>query len=274
MIDLQEKVVVITGAAGGIGAATARRFAELGATVIATDVLDHEGERLAAELGAPHTYVHLDVTDYPGWERTVAFVADNYGRLDVLFLNAGVMLRDRGAANNDDPFLWLTKERAGRVVDVNLNGTLNGFVAATPLLEADGGGHVVILGQLSVLGPDPVYTATKQALVGFVRSVGPSAALRGITVVGVRTSVVDTPLIPSNLRGADAPLNPPSRVADDLATILMHARSGEFWVISPAGDPDPPSRFAFAQLPEKLTRSIDRTNAMFSEAVGVQSIQN
>jgi NAD(P)-dependent dehydrogenase (short-subunit alcohol dehydrogenase family) len=271
---LNGKTVLITGGAGGIGSATARRFAELGAVVVAADVLDEDGEALAAGLGEPHSYVHLDVTDYHAWERTLSLVVDRYGGLDILFLIAGVMLRDRGVANNDDPFLWLTKERTDRVVGVNLTGVLNGFLAALPHLEARGGGHVILLGQLSVLGPDPIYTATKQALVGFTRSIGPSAAKRGITVVGVRTSIVDTPLISTNVRESGVPLNSASRVADDLITIVANARSGEFWVIGPADDDDPPSRFEFPPLPEKLTRGIDRTNAMFTEAVGVPSIRN
>jgi NAD(P)-dependent dehydrogenase (short-subunit alcohol dehydrogenase family) len=272
--SLAGKVAFITGAASGIGAASARRFAELGATVVATDIDDASGTRLAAELGEPHRYLHLDVTDYTEWEKVLNAVQADLRGVDILFLNAGVMLRDRGVANNDDPFEWMTKERSDRVVDVNLNGVVYGFLAAIPHLQARGGGVVLLFGQLPILGADPMYTMAKQALVGFTRAVGPSAARLGITVVGIQPSGVDTPMIPPNVREAGVPLNPPERVAEDLVTVMAHAESGDFWLISPAGVPDPPQRYEFPPLPDSVTRTVNRTNSMFTEAIGARSIEN
>lgn len=271
---LAEKVVLITGAAGGIGAATARRFAQEGAIVLAADIDDQAGTRLLAELGEPHRYIHLDVADYAAWEQALARELEAPGGLDVLFLNAGVTLRGRGTPNNDDPFDWLSKERTDRVLDVVLHGSLNGLLAAIPHLRARGGGHVIVLGQLPVLAADPVYTMAKHALVALTRAIGPTAARHGITVIGVQPSGVDTPIVSPNVRAADVPLNPPSRVAEDLITILERARPGEFWLISPAGNPDPPSRYDFPPLPGLITQTAERTNAMFATATGIPPLKH
>jgi 3alpha(or 20beta)-hydroxysteroid dehydrogenase len=271
---LDDKVAFITGAASGIGAATARQFAALGATVVLTDIDDAAGESVASELGQPHRYRHLDVADYGAWEDVLNEISADLGGIDILFLNAGVMMRDLGVPNNDDPFLWMTRERADHVVGVNLNGVVYGFLAAIPHLEARGGGQVLLFGQLPILAADPLYTMAKQAMLGFARAVGPSAALHGITVVGIQPSGVDTPMIPPNVRDAGVPLNPPERVAEDLVTVMREAQSGEFWLISPAGDSAPPQRYEFPPLPASVTRTVNRTNAMFTEAVGVRSIEN
>lgn len=268
------KVMFISGAASGIGAATARHFAKLGATIVISDVDDAQGEALATELGAPHRYLHLDVTDYDAWERALKEASGPAGGLDILFLNAGVMMRDRQVANNDDPLLWLTRERSDRVIDVNLNGVLYGFIAGLPHLEARGGGHVLLFGQLPILAADPVYTMAKQALTGFARAIGPAAALRGVTVVGIQPSGVDTAMIPPNVRDAGVPLNPPERVAKDLVPIIQQANPGEFWLISAAGDPAPPHVYEWPALPASVTRTVNRTNSMFTESLGVSVIKN
>ena len=87
---LDGRVAVITGGARGQGAEEGRRFAEEGATVVLTDVLDDEGERTAAEAGLE--YQHLDVTSEQGWEATVADVLARHGRIDVLVNNAAIWI--------------------------------------------------------------------------------------------------------------------------------------------------------------------------------------
>src|SRR6185369_5612037 len=100
---LQGKIALITGGAKGIGAATARRLARASATVWMADVDDGNGRELQQSLGAPHRYVHLDVTDPAAWKSLVADMTSAHGGIDIMFLNAGIMFRPRGApALQDD----------------------------------------------------------------------------------------------------------------------------------------------------------------------------
>ncbi len=89
-VDLQGKTALVTGAASGIGAACARRYSAAGAHVICTDVADGAGQQVADEIGG--WYRHLDVADSSAWAKLAAELTDDPGRLDLVHLNAGVML--------------------------------------------------------------------------------------------------------------------------------------------------------------------------------------
>src|SRR4051812_23070079 len=114
------KRIVITGASGGIGAAGARRFADLGAHIVGMDVVDGPGEELFAALGAPHAYRHVDLTDPASVVDVLSDAADHLDGLDVVWLNAGVMTRPRNEDPLGDPIATLTAEGYRRVFDVNV----------------------------------------------------------------------------------------------------------------------------------------------------------
>ena len=126
MQRLKNKVAIITGGARGMGAATARLFVAEGAHVMIADLLDAEGGTLAAELGPTARYQHHDVSQEDDWQQLLATTRAEFGGLDVLVNNAGVLLMRA--------LLETTRADFQRITDVNLLGTFLGIRAAAPLL--------------------------------------------------------------------------------------------------------------------------------------------
>jgi NAD(P)-dependent dehydrogenase (short-subunit alcohol dehydrogenase family) len=160
---LANKVAIVTGAASGMGAATARRFAREGAAVVAADMLEDEGRAVAGSInaaGGKALFMALNVTDEAGWKTVVADTVRAFGRLDILVNNAGIS----GSATNDmlDSGLW------ERVMAVNATGVFLGTAAAVPQMQKDGGGSIVNLSSISgVVGQSFVhmsYNASKGAV--------------------------------------------------------------------------------------------------------------
>jgi NAD(P)-dependent dehydrogenase (short-subunit alcohol dehydrogenase family) len=160
---LANKVAIVTGAASGMGAATARRFAREGAAVVVADMLEDEGRAVADSInaaGGKALFMALNVTDEAGWKTVVADTVRAFGRLDILVNNAGIS----GSATNDmlDSGLW------ERVMAVNATGVFLGTAAAVPQMQKDGGGSIVNLSSISgVVGQSFVhmsYNASKGAV--------------------------------------------------------------------------------------------------------------
>ncbi|HUY64992.1 MAG TPA: SDR family oxidoreductase [Acidimicrobiales bacterium] len=220
MDSLQGKVAVVTGAASGIGLASARRLAGLGALVVAVDIDKAGAERVAKELGG--RAVHADVSRVDHWEAIVAG-AKELGGIDVAFLNAGVTTGEQDVTALDD-------EQYRHIMGVNVDGVVFGTRAVVPEMAARGGGAIVATASLAGLiafPGDPVYTLTKHAVVGFVRALAPRLSELNITVNAVCPSLVDTPLIDGEIRdalaGSGFPLIDPDAVAD----AVLHCVGGE-----------------------------------------------
>ncbi len=159
MTGLSEKVVLITGASSGIGAATARELAAAGAKLMLGARRTDRLEALAWELGNNAAWAPLDVTDRAGFERFVAAAEERFGRIDVLVNNAGVMPLS--------PLAALLVDQWDRMVDVNIRGVLNGIAAVLPRFQAQGAGHVVNIASTAayrVMPTAAVYCATKFAV--------------------------------------------------------------------------------------------------------------
>jgi NAD(P)-dependent dehydrogenase (short-subunit alcohol dehydrogenase family) len=233
------KIALVTGAASGIGAATARRLAAEGAVVVAADVNETGAEAVANEVGG--VAVGLDVRRLDAWEATIAGVVARHGRLDILYLNAGVMTRPGGAPLQDDPVPWLRPEGYERVVSVNLDGVAYGLMAAIPHLEAQGGGDVVVTASVAGLmeqPADPFYSMTKHAVVGLVRGAGPALASRNIRVNAVCPGGIDTNIVPPDLKEIGSlRFSPPSYIAEAVVAILTSGGNGEIWVAYAEGSP-------------------------------------
>jgi NADP-dependent 3-hydroxy acid dehydrogenase YdfG len=160
--DLNGKVVLITGASSGIGEASARLLAAHGAAVVLGARRTDRTEALAREIessGGKALAVHLDVASLESTEQFVHAAKERFGRIDVLFNNAGVMplgpLREREVSQ------W------NKMIDVNIRGVLNGIAAALPLMEAQGEGHLINTASIAahlVFPSCAVYSATKFAV--------------------------------------------------------------------------------------------------------------
>jgi NAD(P)-dependent dehydrogenase (short-subunit alcohol dehydrogenase family) len=248
-LDLGGKIALVTGAASGIGAATAGLLARLGASVVGADLADSAGEQVFAELGPPHRYVHLDVSDADAWRG----LAGELGGLDVAFLNAGVMTRPPTVPLLDDPLNWLDPATYRKVMGVNADGVAYGLMAVLPLLEARGGGDVIVTSStagIQPFGPDPVYSASKYALIGLARSLAPTLAARGIRINVVCPHGTLTGIVPVDLRERpDKVFAPASYIAESVVRILDSGETGRVWLARSADEPAWP-----LELPDLMAR--------------------
>jgi len=220
-MGLEDKVVVVTGGARGQGAAEVSALARAGATVIATDVLDEEGEALVKVLGQedlPVTYRHLDVRDADGWNRLAGHLRDAHGRVDALVNNAGVAGRDR--LPHVDLDTW------HRTFDINVTGPLLGIQALVPLMPR--GSSIVNVCSVAALSGHvaAAYTSSKWALRGLTRTASLELGARGIRVNAVMPGLVETPLMESASAAfreaalAEIPLGRTGSV-DDIAPLMV-----------------------------------------------------
>jgi len=191
---LAGKVALVTGAAGGLGAAIAARFREEGAVVFVADVNAQEGEKTAAPIGA--MFVALDVTSEESWKAALAAVVAKAGRLDVLVNNAGINIRK----NIEE----MPVESFDAMLAVNVRGPFLGIKHALPLMRARGGG--VILNMSSVCGlighryTNETYTTTKGALTLLTKSVAVRYAKDNIRCNSIHPSTVETAFVRAMLQ--------------------------------------------------------------------------
>ncbi|MET9862514.1 SDR family oxidoreductase [Streptomyces smyrnaeus] len=188
MGKLDGRVVVISGAARGQGAEEARLFAAEGGKVVLGDVLDDEGEQIAAELGAHRArYVHLDVREEADWQSAADLAEEAFGAVDGLINNAGIL---RFNALTTTPVAEFRE-----VVDVNQTGCFLGMKTLAPRIEAAGGGTVVNTASYAAMAGMAcltAYAATKAAIVGMTRVASMELASRGIRVNAMCPGAIDT----------------------------------------------------------------------------------
>lgn len=169
---LQHKVVLVTGAARGIGRAIAERCAGEGAVVVATDIRDVEGAAVARALGGHARYAHLDVREEGEWAAAISGVMTTAGRLDVLINNAGITGFEEGVVPHDPEHASLAAWRA--VHATNLDGVFLGCKHAIPAMRAAGGGSIVNISSRSGVVGIPqaaAYASSKAAVRNHTKSV-------------------------------------------------------------------------------------------------------
>jgi NAD(P)-dependent dehydrogenase (short-subunit alcohol dehydrogenase family) len=185
-----DKTAIVTGAGSGIGAALCRALVAAGATVVCTDIDGDAAERTAAALGANAGSARLDVTDAVAVQQTVDDVVDRAGGLDLMFNNAGIVW------GGDTELLTLDQWNA--IIDVNIRGVVHGVTAAYPLMVKQGHGHIIntaSMAGLTAAGQITSYVTTKHAVVGLSMALRSEAISRGVGVLVVCPSAVETPIL-------------------------------------------------------------------------------
>jgi len=188
---LQDRVAIVTGGVGGIGLATARRFADEGARVVVVDLDDHRGAEVADELGG--IYVNCDVTDPEQVDAMVARTIETYGTIDIAFNNAGISPPD------DDSILDTGLDAWRRVQEVNLTSVYLCCKAVLPHMRAQQRGSIINTASfVAVMGAATSqisYTASKGGVLAMSRELGVQFAREGIRVNALCPGPVDTPLL-------------------------------------------------------------------------------
>jgi NAD(P)-dependent dehydrogenase (short-subunit alcohol dehydrogenase family) len=189
---LENKVALITGGAAGIGRATALRFAQEGARVVVVDIDDAGGEATAAAVrgqGGDARYVHADVARAADCAAMVAAAESAFGKLDVLFNNAGIMHGQDGDAVNTDEAVW------DLTMAVNLKGVYLGCKFGIPALRRAGGGSIIntasFVALMGAATPQLAYTASKGGVLALTRE---------LAVVHARERIRVNALCPGPLR--------------------------------------------------------------------------
>ena len=192
---VEGKVAIVTGAAEGMGEATARLFAEAGAKVLAADVNVEVGEatvRRIVDAGGTASFIRCDVSKAGDVEAMVNAAVERYGRLDCAVNNAGV-------SPDNEPLADLIEDEWDRVVGVNLKGTALCLKYEIKQMLAQGdGGAIVNIASVSGFRPQPnngAYNASKHGVIGLTKTASLEVAPLGIRVNAVAPGGIDTPMI-------------------------------------------------------------------------------
>ncbi|MBI2700898.1 MAG: glucose 1-dehydrogenase [Mycobacterium sp.] len=219
---VEGKVALISGGARGMGAEDARLLVEEGAKVVIGDIRDEEGKALAAELGDAVRYVHLDVTQLDQWEAAVATALGEFGKLNVLVNNAGIVAA--GPLREFRMYKWQ------QVIDVNLTGTFLGMRSVVDPMTQAGGGSIINVSSIEGIRGAPMvhpYVASKWAVRGITKSAALELAPVNIRVNSVHPGFIRTPMtahLPEDM--VTIPLGRPAE-AREVATFVVFLASDE-----------------------------------------------
>lgn len=186
---LEGRVAIVTGGASGIGAATLRRLAADGASVVCADINDEAGEAVAAAIGARAAFRHCDVGELAQVEATVAFAEARFGGLDIMHNNA--ISSGGGWVHEIDAETWR------RSLQVMLDGVFYGCKAAIPALLRRGGGSIVNTASIEAFGGEMMaspYATAKAGVVNLTRNVAIEYGRKGIRANAICPGIVETPL--------------------------------------------------------------------------------
>ncbi len=238
---MSSKIALITGAATGIGAQVARMLAARDIQVAICDVNVEAGQALAKEIGG--LFLPCDVTRLSSMTSAANNCIKALGVPDYVHLNAGIMTVPTGA-----PFLAIedvSLDRYRRIVGVNLDGVFHGVKVLLPKMRKKGGAITITasIAGLGVLPIDPMYAATKYALIGFGRAVAAANANTNLRINVICPGVVDTGIVPDAFKSPD--IMAPETMAAEVVDLLHNGPNGEIRVRIA-------QRPAFAVVPQDL----------------------
>lgn len=251
-MDLRGKVALVTGGGSGIGKATVVRLAEEGMRVCVVDVDADAAHVMASAVEG--AFVVADAGDAVQVDAAFATCVETLGAVDVAFLNAGIAIGHADLATLPDE-LYRT------IMRVNVDGVVFGARAAIRVMAPAGGGAIVATSSLAGIvpfPPDPVYDATKHAVVGLIRSIAPTLAPLKITANCVNPGMTDTNILGPETKAlfaeAGFPLMPPSQIADAVVTAITSGETGHCWVCQPGREP---IRYEFHNVPGPATEGAE-----------------
>lgn len=229
---------IVTGAASGLGRALVALLVERGDIVFGFDLagLDPAGnDRRALVEATGAAFVACDVTSLDAWNTAAAFVVARAGEVDFAFLNAGVMTRSPQQPIDDDPVALAASPGYRKVFEVNVDGVVFGTTALAPHLSKHG--VITATASTAALGPlpfDPYYAATKHAVAGYVKSLGPVFAARGQRINALCPGGIDTNIVPDPLRNSmpASTFRPASDVARALIAVSEQGGSGLLFTLT------------------------------------------
>ncbi len=229
-MDFSSKVVLVTGGGSGIGAACVRKFARLGAQVVAGDIDTTSAEKVAQGAGAEATVrpLELDVTDPDSMARAVFDIVDREGRLDVAVNNAGI-------TGDLAPFHQLSLDAFRRTLEVNLWGVFHAMRSEIPVMLEQGSGVIVNTASVAAASGYPyaaAYCASKHAILGLTRTAGIEYAETGVRIVAVGPGAIDTPMLqvqPPEVQEAAVNVAPAKRAGrpEEVAALICFLASPE-----------------------------------------------
>ncbi|KNA14021.1 hypothetical protein SOVF_109660 [Spinacia oleracea] len=194
---LEGKVALITGAASGIGKATAIKFVENGAKVVIADIQHELGQNLAKELGSSASFVACDVTKEADISSAIDFSVSRYGQLDIMYNNAGIACRTPPSITD------LDLDAFDRVMSINVRGVVAGIKHASRVMIPRKKGCILCTASVTgIMGgmAQPTYSISKSAVVGVVKSVSAELSKHGIRINCISPFAIPTPFVIEELR--------------------------------------------------------------------------
>ncbi len=239
---LDGRRALVTGGSSGIGLATVELFLKAGAQVGIVDLQP-------PKAGLQAFYIEADVADPSSWPRIMEQATGQLGGVEIAYLNAGVV-------TGEGDIVKVTDEQYKRIIRVNIDHVVFGTRALVEHMRPRGGGAIVATASIAGLtgfAHDPIYTLTKHAVVGLVRSLGPALEPEGIRVNAVCPGITDTPMIAGErdvLKDAGFPLLAAAEIAEAVLLAATSGGAGLCYACQPGRDPEV---YRFAGIPGPRT---------------------
>ena len=227
---IQDGYLVVTGSASGIGLAVSEAAAKKGARVLALDIANRESAGVQRLLSTPGIhFLQCDVSVPEAWLEVVSALEKTPTHL---FLNAGIQIAPPEAPLSEYQFDALRLDRYRKMMGVNVDGVVFGLHALLPKLRD--GGSIVVTSSLAGITPysvDPLYSMSKHAVAGLVRSLGPTLKSRNITISALCPGGIDTGIIPVEQRSASptGEFMTPEHIAEEVLFLFDVKESGKTW---------------------------------------------